>query len=114
MLVCCTKLFPMVVSSAIDRAGLLCVQMRCVAGWGLFDYLPSLGPEGKRAFLQEVWEHFLDGTFKSYVGQPPRCVLALRLLNLTRSLRHQSGACAYDLLIWDQNLAIWLNRHHTY
>ena len=45
--------------------------MRRVAGWGLFDYLPSLGPEGKRAFLQEVWEHFLDGTFKSYIGQPP-------------------------------------------
>lgn len=46
-------------------------QMRRVAGWGLFDYLPSLGPEGQRAFLQEIWEHFLDGTFKSYVGQPP-------------------------------------------
>ena len=57
--------------------------MRRVGGWGLFDYLPSLGPEGKCAFLQEVWEHFLDGTFKSYVGQPRSCV----------------GLCAYSSII---------------
>lgn len=98
-------------SGRIDNAGLacasvlhpsnatVCAQMRRVAGWGLFDYLPSLGPEGKRAFLQEVWEHFLDGTFKSYVGQPPLMGWPERPLKLTHSSWRCPAACLYDLLM---------------
>ena len=58
-------------SSFNDNPHVPPAQMRRVAGWGLFDYLPSLGPQGKRALLQEVWDLFLDGTLKPYVGQRP-------------------------------------------
>ncbi|KAK9841796.1 hypothetical protein WJX81_003730 [Elliptochloris bilobata] len=49
--------------------GPLLMERRRVEGFGLFDWLPSLGPEGARAALDELWSLFLDGTIKPYSGE---------------------------------------------